>query len=451
MATKKWNRAIVMGSGVSGLLAARVLSDFFREVILIERDDHLDERGFRQGVPQDHHIHTLLARGRNIVERFYPGFDSELADLGVPLLSWGKDTRILSIGGYLAQADLGIQARAHSRPMLEWVLRSFTEKIDNILVRSGCEITSLVVENNIVRSIRFTDQQEQEISADFFIDAMGRNSKTAHWLEELNYPPPPETTVNPLMGYATRWYHIPQHTKLDIPAILIQPGAMSELNRGAAAGMVEDQKMVITLVGMSGDYPPTDETGFIAFARSLPDSTVEQWIGQLEPITPIYGYRATNRLRHYEQLKYYPDRFIAIGDTTCALNPIYGQGMTLAAMQAEMLEQELIHLASLDGFARHFHHRLAKVNEIPWLLATSEDRRFPLTEGNPSNIFERIMHTYLIMLFRAAADDTYIAQGLLKTMHFLMHPLGLFQLRMIVGMLRSLRKNKKISLPYPSS
>jgi 2-polyprenyl-6-methoxyphenol hydroxylase-like FAD-dependent oxidoreductase len=451
MDKKHWERAIVMGSGVAGLLAARVLSDFFQEVVLIERDAHLTGSVFRQGVPQERHIHTLLARGRNIIERLYPGFDGELAAIGAPLLHWGKDTRILSIGGYLRQVDLGISARGHSRPTLEWVLRRRTAQIDNVIVRSGCEIAGLIVENDIVRGIRFRDRDEQQVRADFLIDAMGRNSKSVHWLKDLSYPMPPETNVDPLLGYATRWYRLPQNTKLDIPAVLIQPGAIPGLNRGAAAGMVEDQKVIVTLAGMSGDYPPTDEAGFMAFARSLPDRTIEQWIGQLEPITPIYGYRATNRLRHYERLKNYPDRFIAIGDATCTLNPIYGQGMTLAAMQAEMLQQELLHVTSLDGFARRFHRHLAKVNRIPWLLATSEDRRFPLTEGTPPNILERIMHVYLIMLFRAAAHDIYVAQSILKTMHFVMHPVGLFQPRIIMGMLLSLRRKRKLSPPFFSS
>jgi 2-polyprenyl-6-methoxyphenol hydroxylase-like FAD-dependent oxidoreductase len=443
MTEKRWERAIVMGSGIAGLVTARVLSDFFREVIVIERDPPLEGPHPRPGIPQAHHIHTLLAQGRNIVEKLYPGFDRELAAQGVPLFHWGTDTRILTTGGYLHQTDFGIQARGHSRPMLEWVLRCCTERISNIQFLGDCQVTELVVEGGVVHGIRFKAIGEQRMDADFIVDAMGRGSKTTDWLEALGYVPPAETRVNPWMGYATRWYRIPTDVKLDIPAVLIQSAAQPGLNRGAAAGQIEDNQVLITLMGMGGDYPPTDEAGFAEFARSLPDDTVERWLKLLEPVSPIFGFRATNRLRHYERLQHYPERFIAIGDATCALNPIYGQGMTVAAMQAEVLHHLLMKTTTLDHFARTFHRKLARINSVPWLLATSEDRRYPTTDGAPPNIFERAMFAYIALLFRAASRDSAVAQGLLKTMQLLMHPAGLFHPRILFGALRALGFGKR--------
>jgi 2-polyprenyl-6-methoxyphenol hydroxylase-like FAD-dependent oxidoreductase len=438
--THQWERAIVMGGGVAGLVTARVLSDFFREVVLVERDPPPDGPHPRPGVPQAHHIHTLLARGRMILDKLYPGFDDDLAAQGILLYSWGKDTHILTTGGYLRRADLGIQARGHSRAMLEWVLRCRTEQISNIRILSDSAVTGLTIAHNTAVGVTYKDTQENELKADLIVDALGRNSPTIAWLEALGYPAPPETSVNPWMGYATRWYQLRPDQALDIPGVLIQPGVQPGLNRGAAAGRVEDRQVIITLLGMSRDYPPTDEAGFAEFARSLPDDTIQRWIETLDPISPIYGYRAVNRQRHFERLKRYPERFIVLGDASCALNPIYGQGMSVAALQANMLHDRLAQVTSLDGFARRFHRRLAHVNRIPWLLATSEDRRYPETEGTPPNIFERAMFAYIALLFRAASYDDKVARALLRTMQLVMHPAGLFHPRILLGAMCALQR-----------
>jgi 2-polyprenyl-6-methoxyphenol hydroxylase-like FAD-dependent oxidoreductase len=448
MSAQRWQHAVVMGSGIAGLVNARILSRFFHEVVVIERDALVASAMFRPGVPQARHIHTLLARGRQLLEQWYPGLDDELAAAGVPLLTWGTDTRILTIGGYMQRQDSGISVRGHSRVMLEWLLRRRTQTIPNIRFKHGCEITGLLTAGQRVTGIEFMagDHLEQ-VEADLIVDAMGRHSKSAEWLSDLGYEAPPETRVNPFLGYATRWYRLPPDMRLDDPVVLIQPGAIPGFNRGAAAGLIENGQVVITLAGMSADYPPTDEVGFKAFAASLPDPTVAHWITQLEPISPIYGYRAANRLRHYERLSHYPERLLVTGDATCTLNPVYGHGMTLAAMQAALLHDELERITILDGLARRFHRRLAEVNRIPWLLATGEDRRYPLTEGTPPNVFERIVHRYQILLFRAAAQDIEVARGLLKTMQLLMHPVWLIHPRIVLGALIALLKPTQQLVP----
>jgi 2-polyprenyl-6-methoxyphenol hydroxylase-like FAD-dependent oxidoreductase len=298
---------------------------------------------------------------------------------------------------------------------------------------------------NAVTGVQIMDtaHQCQTLSADFVVDAMGRHSRTMMWLAELGYPEPPETVINPFMGYATRWYHLPEGVLLDVPAVLIQPGSQPGLYRGAAAGLLEKRRVVVTLLGMNQDYPPTDEAGFAAFAHGLPDDTIARWLSILEPVTPIFGYRATNRLRHMEQVSHYPERLMLLGDATIALNPIYGQGMTVAALHAELLQHLLQQGSTLDGLARHFHRRLAHTNRIPWLLATGEDRRYPLTEGPKPNLLERLAHQYIDLLFRAAARDTVVAVALLKTMQMIQHPMGLLHPRIILGALLAQRASGK--------
>lgn len=200
--------------------------------------------------------------------------------------------------------------------------------------------------------------------------------------------------------------------------------------------VLEDRQVVVTLAGMNKDYPPTDEDGFLEFARSLPDPIAIEWIEQLEPVSPIAGYRASNRLRHFHRAKHYPDRLLFIGDTVSSLNPIYGQGMTVALMHVHTLHDVLESSQSLDGLALRFHRKLARVNLIPWLTAVSEDRRYPLTDGPPLNLFDRMAFAYLRLLFRATPYDDAISRALLRTMHMIQHPIMLAHPRLLLGIIK---------------
>src|SRR5687768_11935465 len=202
--------------------------------------------------------------------------------------------------------------------------------------------------------------------------------------------------VNAHLGYASRLYSIPENFNGDWTCAFIQ-SAPPERRRGAILFRVEGNRWLVTLIGGGRDYPPSDDAGFLEFARSLPVSTIYDAMRSAEPITPIKTHRGTeNRLRRFESAKYLPHNFLLLGDAVCAFNPVYGQGMTIASLGAVTLRECLRKQGgSLTGLSRRFQKQLAKVNKAPWLLATGEDFRYHETEGGSLTLMTKFMHRYM--------------------------------------------------------
>ena len=270
-------RAVVIGAGIAGLLTARVLGDHFDVVTVVERDRLPEAEPLpRAGAPQAGHVHGLLARGHAILERLFPGIDAELAAAGAPLVDWTQDCRWFTFGGWKPRFSSGIIARTVSRDQLEWTIRHRVEAMERVMVLEQQEVQALLaapggggVAGLLLRRRGDSDDAMAEVGADLVVDASGRGSRAPDWLAALGYPRPPETTVNAFLGYASRWYAPPSGWTADwqVLAMLATPPAGK---RGGIIQTVEGNRWVVTLAGAAHDYPPTDEEGFRAFARSLP-------------------------------------------------------------------------------------------------------------------------------------------------------------------------------------
>jgi len=405
------NRALVIGAGISGLLNARVLSDFFDEVIILE----WDSGSRRDGTPQARHIHTLLARGRQIIENLYPDFMGELARCNIPIYDWIKDVHLVQPDGSIAnKISTGIKGLGVSRPILESLIRELTLKISNIKIEY-CTVSGLIIENAYVRGVQTKDE---DIFADIVIDASGRNSKLCDWLNSAGYGEPDTSIVDPHLGYATRSYRIPDHVTLDSPSAIIQPERGTY--RAAAAMMVEDRKMIITLAGTNKDYAPTEESQFLAFAQSLSDPIIANWIEDFEPISSISGFRAFNRWHHYERMTL-PEHLLITGDSFCHFNPFYGQGMSVAALEAELLNAMLTGAFPIG----EFHRKQAKIVNISWSASTIEDMRNPDVTGAERNLAHMLTHKFMDRLLKVSAEDENTARAFLQVMHLLKSPISL--------------------------
>ncbi|MBZ0279270.1 MAG: FAD-dependent monooxygenase [Anaerolineae bacterium] len=422
-------QAIVIGGSMAGLLAARVLSDHFQQVTIIERDQLPDEGVYRNGVPQSRHLHTLLVQGQRIMETMFPGFSDEMAAEGAPEVTWGIGNVFLTTGGYAQPQDSGIKSNLLARVELEWLVRKRIYQIENIRFITERDVRGLIAtaDGKAVIGVETesrTDHRVEQIFAQLVVDASGRGSKAPEWLQTLGYDAPPETVINAHTGYATRWYEIPADASNDW-AIVIQPRPGEKLYRGGGLLVMDGNRWVVTLLGANGDYPPTDEEGFMAFAKSLPGPDIYEAIKDAKPITSIYGYRKLeNRMRHYERLTRRPEGFVVTGDAACALNPIYGQGMTASAMEAEMMGKLLRRYngRSLAGFPAAFQKDLRRVADGPWLMATSEDMRYPDVEGQRPNAVMHLMHRYLDLLAKAIPYDKKVTMAFVKGMNLLEHP-----------------------------
>lgn len=420
--------ALVIGGSMAGLLAARVLSDHFERVTIIERDDLPQSPDYRAGVPQARHLHVILVRGQRILEDLFPAFTDDLKAAGAVSGVWGLDNAFFTVGGWTPRFDSGLVSHIVGRANLEWLVRRRVQAIRNISIQTGCEVIQLLADDNhqTVTGVKVESRDThatEDITADLIVDASGRNSKARQWLQELGYDTPEETLVDAHCGYATRWYERPAHIRP--VTFAIQPRPKEGLYRGAGMMPVEDNRWVVTLLGANGDYPPTDEEDFMAFAKSLSTPVIYNLIKDAKPISGISGYRKLeNRWRRYERLSRLPEHFILIGDSVCALNPIYGQGMTKAALEAELLgrllKQRGVH--DLTGLPRVFQKRLAKNIVGAWMMATSEDLRYPDVEGEKPDLFSRFSNWYFDRVAQTMPYDPQITLAFFKAMSLVHDP-----------------------------
>jgi len=429
--------AIVIGGGIAGLLAARVLLSHFARVTLIERDQFPEDPVFRAGVPQGHHPHILLERGRQLLEELFPGITAKLIARGVGETDLVADHILYVASQYGERFPSGIPSIACSRLLIEWQVRQELMHYEQVHLLERQEVIGLLANGDrmVVNGVRLRErhgtldaQAITELHADLVVDASGRYSHVSRWLEELGYAAPAETVINAFLGYASRYYAIPPDPQRDWRGITVQ-GSPQENRRGGVILPVEGNRWHVALAGVNKDYPPTQEDAFLAFAESLPDSTLYNAIKDAEPLSPIYGYRRTeNRWRHFERMQRQPEGFVALGDAVCAFNPIYGQGMSVAAIGAVSLKKILQRYPyARTGFARTFHKELARVCALPWQLAAASDTRIAAPVGEKISFASRVLYRYLDSIIALVPADREIHMAFLQLMHLLRPVSVLFQ------------------------
>lgn len=430
----KGKHALVIGGSMAGLLAARVLANHFKQVTIIDRDTLPEGPIHRNGVPQARHIHVLLLKGKAIFERYFPGFEQELLTSGADSADVGNEILQVTIFGRIAPVHMDMQMLLCSRDLIEWRIRHRLGVYENIRILSHVEVTGLLAQEDNQRVVgvqlrsRAHGPSPNTLNADLVVDCSGRGSRASEWLAEMGYQKTETTVVNSHLGYSTRRYKQPAQA-------LPWKGVLVAINppdnpRGGALLPAEGGQWIVTLAGTAGLYPPTEEDGFLEFARQLSDPILYNAIRKAEPVSPVFGYRRTeNQWRHYERLKNWPGGFVVMGDAACCFNPIYGQGMTAAALGAVLLDEQL-QAASGDvtpNFGQTFQKKLAKHLGTPWLMATNEDFRWENTEGDRPGLITRRMQTYVDRVIKLACQDTHASRAWIEVVHLLQPPASLFR------------------------
>ncbi|MFY1699798.1 FAD-dependent oxidoreductase [Solwaraspora sp. WMMA2101] len=422
------DRAVVLGGSIAGCLAARVLAPAYREVTVIDRDQLTERDDPRRAVPQGHHIHALLARGQRILEELFPGLTDELVGIGVPVGDFGTSLSWYFNGEMIRKTETGLICVAAGRPLLEARIRQRVKDLGNVTFRDRCDVMHLATTTDRRRvtgvHLRDPDGQAEVLDADLLVDATGRGSRTHRWLVELGYPQVAEEKVKMDLTYTTCHYRPPLPFDPIGEQIAIIPVATPQMPRGAIFARLPD-RYSISLTGLLGDRPPTDRDGLLAYVRSLPVPEIYRALRDAEPMSEpkSFHFPASVR-RRYERMDSFPEGLLMLGDAVCTFNPVYGQGMTAAALQAQILGRHLQQGApAADGYFRD----VARAIDAPWDMSAGPDLGFAGVQGRRT-LKVRIGNSYVPRLQAAAVHDPALsgaflrAAGLVDPLSALMRP-----------------------------
>lgn len=445
------DHAVVLGASMGGLLAARVLADFFETVTVVERDVLPNGPAIRHGVPQGRHVHVLLARGAQILDELFPGFLNELVADGAPVWDDGELSELhLSFGGHemLRSGKLGLEPKAlavymPSRPFLECHVLRRLHAMRNVTILGGHEVAELTstADRNRVTGARVVSRDsgaERELTADVVMDAMGRGAHTPAFLERLGYGRPVEDHIVMHTTYVSQLLRIPRGT-LNVMLVDISPAP------GRPTGMFltgyEDDTWMFTVFGMVGHEPPRDLAGMLSFAKEYCPAHLIAAMRAAEPIGEVAHHRMpSSQWRRYDKMPRLPDGLLVCGDAICTFNPVYGQGMTVAALDAAAL-RDCLRRGGTD-LPRRYFRASAKPIGVAWQMVASADLAFPGVAGRRSRSM-RVTTRLVDWALTACESDPVVAARFFKVNGLIDRPIRLlhpaFVYRVAVANLRRRR------------
>lgn len=443
------NHAIVLGGSMAGLLAARTLADFYTTVTVIERDTVAESVAVRRGVPQGRHTHGLLMRGAMALEELFPGFLDQLVERGA-VLNDGTDLSRLHfcMNGHVAVhsgAAPAFRAYNMTRPFLERHVRGRVMALPNVSVLGGREAVELcLTETGRVSGVRVVDRTDNvtaELAADLVVDATGRGSRTPALLERAGFAAPTEDEVRVDLMYASQLLRLPDESMREYGLIVSPvPGRPT----GVALAKCENDTVFFTVFGMAGRHPPLDLAGMCDFVAAVTPPHILAAVRSAEPASPVAQHRfPSSRWRRYDKLAHPPAGLVVVGDAVCSFNPIYAQGMTVAAVEALVLRDCLAQGA--DDLSRRFFRAAAKPIRQAWQMAAGGDLSLPEIAGTPPFV-TRVLNGYLERVLATAEHDIEVFEQFIKVAWLVDQPSRLLR----PGMIRRIAFSRRgVRLPEP--
>lgn len=420
------DQAVVIGSSAGGMMAARVLADYFKKVIVLEKGSLPEKPSVRKEAPQGEHIHVVLGEGQDFLENMFPGILKEMESEGANVIDSSGDFSWFFQGSWRPRYKSGIKLLLSLRPHVDWHLRRrLLADCSNVTIQEGYTVEGYLPgeKKDHIKGVKLTDKNEksQEIEADLVVDCSGRNSKTPEWLETLGYQKPREKHIGINIAYTTRLYKRPADFNEDWKFFVIYP----EIPRTWRAGFissVQNDQWVVSLNGYFDDHAPTDDEGFMEFAKSLPRPEFYNHIKDLKPVSETKRYRLpTIRRRYYEKLSRFPDGLIVVGDANCVFNPIFGQGITAASLYSKVLNSKLEALSKkgsieLTGFSKAYQKSLPAALDLPWFLTNMIDLSYPQATGSrPFGM--RLITWILTRTLEAISRNPKLSQTFMDVLH----------------------------------
>jgi 2-polyprenyl-6-methoxyphenol hydroxylase-like FAD-dependent oxidoreductase len=430
--------AVVLGASMAGLCAARVLADRFERVSIIDRDAFpTDPRQPRGQVPQGRHPHLLHVAGARLLAGWFPGIVGALHDGGAVELDLCADFYWYQEGGVARRPTTDLVGPAASRPFLEATVRARVAQLANVEIRDGCAAAGAELDGDRMTGVYLDGGTV--LRADLTVDATGRRARSLGWLAAAGYSPPPVDTVEVDTRYVTQVYRRDPRVALGWKAAAVIDDPTKR--RLAMALPAEGDRWLVLLGGLNGEAPPTQPDERLAWAESLPSSVIADLMAACPPVGDVVTHRfPANQRRRIEKMRRFPAGWTLLGDAVCSFDPIYGQGMTSAALQAAALGACLDHATAVDRrFARRYHRSVARVVAAPWSVAVGGDFAYPGTTG-PKPAGTDLLNRYMRRVTIAAQHDDRTARRFNEVVAMVRRPESLLTPRFALRALRTSRQ-----------
>ncbi len=428
--------AVIIGGGFAGLLTARVLADHFEKVTILERDSldsAFDINNPRKGVPQGPMVHTLLSKGREIVEHFLPGFEEMLLKHGAVKADYTNDAIYIRYGKAMPRMKSNKFWYLCTKQMLDVCLRLAIKNISKIETIYDSDVTNLLINQNRINGVTFLKKGERDLTnlyANLIVDASGRTTLFPDWLKEANFEKPPTIDVEIDVQYTGRIYRSPNEFP-DWHTLFLtgEPLTKKDCHIFEIEGDEMGRRWIFEVSGHHGDYPGKSESDFLKYVEALDHPIINEFVKKATPLTPCFSYKLSFAKRYlYEKMTKLPEGFIAIGDALCSHNCNYAQGMLTAALSAEFLNNLLseTNKNDLNKLNNIYFSKLSKIIDERWYSFNYEQFLNPDIKGEIPRIL-RIMNWYSDRLNKAACKNPEILKDQLLVYNGEIPPTALFK------------------------
>ncbi|PHD47350.1 glutamate synthase [Bacillus toyonensis] len=439
-----FNKAIVIGGSMAGKFAAKALSTSFKEVIILEVGDKWDGKASRKRVPQSDHPHVLLKGGEKAIEELFPTITNELIKAGSIINNFTRDLKWHQFGLWKQPFIGEIHMIQQSRPLLEWHIQKRIDQISNITITYKTLVNGLLVDGKLNKvcgvKVKYLETgMQEEVHADIVIDASGFGSKSMEWLREYEIEVQ-EEKVRIDLFYATKMFQLKENEELDCCNMLMSP-SFPENPYGVLIQTIEDNRYFVTFSGYANEKAPQTDDEFYDFAENLSISNVTDFLNKAEGITDIKTYKIPYQVRRrFDLVNNVPEGLLVVGDAQCRFDPVFGQGVSVAAMEAHQLQLLLQSRKQLDKtFTQQFYKKTTDIIEIPWDMTTTEISRHPQLKRELTTK-QKFQLWYTKQIYRLSASDSDVYIRLVRVMNLIRSPFHLFHPKVLLAVLLNRKK-----------
>ncbi|MGE6598787.1 FAD-dependent oxidoreductase [Bacillus sp. NH11B] len=439
-----FNKAIVIGGSMAGKFAAKALSTSFKEVIILEVGEKWDGKASRKRVPQSNHPHVLLKGGEKAIEELFPTITNELIEAGSIINNFTRDLKWHQFGLWKQPFIGEVHMIQQSRSLLEWHIQKRIDQISNITIKYETLVKGLLVDGKLNKvcgvKVKYLEAgMQEEVYADIVIDASGFGSKSIEWLREYEIEVK-EEKVRIDLFYATKMFKLKENEELDCCNMLMSP-SFPENPYGVLIQTIEDNRYFVTFSGYANEKAPQTDDEFYDFAENLSIPNVTKFLNKAEGITDIKTYKIPYQVRRrFDLVSNVPEGLLVVGDAQCRFDPVFGQGVSVAAMESHQLQLLLQGRKQLDKtFTQQFYKKAANIIETPWDMTTTEISRHPQLKRELTTK-QKFQLWYTKQIYRLSASDSDVYIRLVRVMNLIRSPFHLFHPKVLLAVLLNRKK-----------